>query len=106
MADSLMRKIAELDAEVEKLETEKNDLLLKQAEVNSATQALQIVKAENSKLSATIEDLRAQGATLANGQGELSAEEKQALEATITGLEAALQEWTNLAKASTKVLLS
>lgn len=96
--DGLIHKIGKLDKEIEGLETENNDLLMKQGETKKDTQALQILKSENSKLNDTIKGLRAGGAALAVSGSSTSVGENEALESKMRGLEASLQEWTDLAK--------
>lgn len=106
-ANNLEKKLAKLEMEVQNLETENNDLVSAHADSKKSMQDLQIVKSENLKLKANVDELRAKGNALAVGNLPSSGDEKTALEAKIselegkkTSLETALQEWTDLAKVS------
>lgn len=98
---ALTVKVKKLDQEIENLEMENNDLLSKQTENKKASQALSTLQAENSNLKTIVDKLRGDGAAPAIGSFLPSDEEKKALEEKIAGLEASLQEWTDLAKVST-----
>ncbi|KAF1849490.1 uncharacterized protein K460DRAFT_305703 [Cucurbitaria berberidis CBS 394.84] len=107
--NALHGKVKKLNQEVEDLEMENNDLLSKQGENKRAVQALAILKAENSKLETTIDELQAGRAAFPVSGPPISDQEKKALEEQIsrlearkTSLESALQEWTDLAKRSYK----
>ena len=101
--DSLVKKAEKLNKETERLQAENAKLLAKQADDKRTLQSFQSLETENSKLQATIDELRAKGATSApaSSAGNKALEDKiTSLEKDKTILETALEEWTDLAKVS------
>ncbi|KAF1946024.1 hypothetical protein EJ02DRAFT_368470 [Clathrospora elynae] len=94
--DGLIKKIENLNKDASSLESENNALRAKQAELNKAVQAVQIVKAENLKLKAAVDEARSTSHAVGGSEEVKQAQEK------IESLQESLQEWTDLAKRSYK----
>ncbi|KAL1798325.1 hypothetical protein ACET3X_002362 [Alternaria dauci] len=103
--EGLLEKVADLEHEVEQLESAHKELLSKMKEDSMAVQTLELLKGENTKLKAVIDDLKASKNTSSAMVGFSSPKDQEAIEdqeKKIKDLETALREWTDLAKRSYK----
>ncbi|CAI9625115.1 hypothetical protein GT037_007437 [Alternaria burnsii] len=101
----LLKKVEGLDQEVEQLESAHNKLLNKMKENRMAVQTSELLKNENTKLKAMIDELKASKSTSSAVGGSSSPNDEETIrgqEKKIEDLEIALQEWTDLAKRSYK----
>ncbi|RII16447.1 hypothetical protein CUC08_Gglean002885 [Alternaria sp. MG1] len=103
--EGLLKKVEDLDQEVEQLESAHNKLLNKMKENRMAVQTSELLKSENTKLKAMIEELKASKSTSSAVGGSSSPNDEETIrgqDKKIEDLEIALQEWTDLAKRSYK----
>lgn len=103
--EGLLKKVEDLDQEVEQLESAHNKLLNKMKENRMAVQTSELLKSENTKLKAMIEELKASKSTSSAVGGSSSPNDEETIrgqDKKIEDLEIALQEWTDLAKVSSR----